>query len=431
MSIDQQVDHLIDTRPGRELLRPVYDDPALEVAKGIYRSGGCTAAYLLLTEAGRVIVNTGMGFEAPHHRRVFDAIRPGPTHYIVTTQGHVDHLGGVDLFKEGDADADGGAGAVYVAQENNQACQADDARIRSLRMRTAGIWFDTLGTDARRIAKENPGVSMHQSEPVPDLTVGEWLSLDCDGLRLELIAAVGETVDSLIVWLPERRTALVSNLFGPLFPHFPNLNTLRGDRYRFVEPYLESVRKVRSLGPEVLVTGRHEPIVGASLIDASLARLAGAVDYVHQRALEGFNAGTDVWTLMRSISLPPKLRVGQGYGTVPWAVRTLWESYVGWFKLASTTELYPDSSRAAIADLVGALGPGAALERAEDALARGDVTVAIQIAEALDGLSPGAAGARSVLARAHAHLLEHGGDVSFWENGWLRDQLERWGSDGP
>ncbi len=239
-----------------------------------------------------------MGFEAPHHKRVFDAVRPGPTHYVVTTQGHVDHLGGVDLFKE--------VGTVYVAQENNQACQADDARIRRLRMRTAGIWFDTLGTDARRIARENPGVSMGQSEPVPDITVGDRLELHVDGLDIELVAAVGETVDSLIVWLPERRTALVSNLFGPLFPHFPNLNTLRGDRYRFVGPYLESVNKVRAMRPEVLVTGRHEPIVGAELIDASLERLSGAVDYVHQRALEGFNAGTDVWTLMREIELPAR-----------------------------------------------------------------------------------------------------------------------------
>jgi alkyl sulfatase BDS1-like metallo-beta-lactamase superfamily hydrolase len=248
---------------------------------------------------------------------------------------------------------------------------------------------------------------------------------------MELVAAVGETVDSLIVWLPERRTALVSNLFGPLFPHFPNLNTLRGDRYRFVEPYIESVHKVRALRPDMLVTGRHEPIVGAELIDASLERLSGAVDHVHQRALEGFNAGTDVWTLMREIELPPHLRVGQGYGTVPWAVRTLWESYVGWFKLRSTTELYADSAHDAISDLVNALGPEAALERAEAALERGDVTVAIQIAEALEGLDPGGASPRSVLSRAHTHLLEHGGDVSFWESGWLRDQLQRWGSDGP
>ena len=418
MGIAEQVDELIDTRPGRELLQPVYDDPAHAVAEGIYRSGGCTAAYLLLTDSGRVIVNTGMGFEAPHHKRVFDAVRPGPTHFVITTQAHVDHVGGVDLFKED--------GTSYVAQQNNQLCQADDARIRALRMRTAGIWFDTLGADARRIARENPGVSMHQSEPVPDVTFDQLLELEADGLRLELHAAVGETIDSAIVWLPEARTALISNLLGPLFPHFPNLHTLRGDRYRFVEPYLQSVRTLRALHPDVLVTGRYDPIVGADLIDACLARLHDAVDYVHRAALEGFNAGIDVWTLMEQIELPPGLRVGQGYGKVSWAVRTLWESYIGWFKLQSTTELYPDSTGRALAELTEAAGTGAVLDRAQAALARQDAPLAIRLAEAVVAAHPDDARAVAVLTAAHRFLLEHGGDISFWEHGWLRDQLVRW-----
>jgi alkyl sulfatase BDS1-like metallo-beta-lactamase superfamily hydrolase len=267
---------------------------------------------------------------------------------------------------------------------------------------------------------------MRQSEPTPDLSFDERLDLDVDGLRIELIAAVGETIDSAIVWLPERRTALVSNLFGPLFPHFPNLNTLRGDRYRFVEPYLESVRKVRELRPDVLVTGRHEPIRGADLIDASLERLHGAVDYVHRRALEGFNAGIDVWTLMREIQLPPELRVGQGYGKVSWAVRTLWESYVGWFKLLSTTELYPDSSGAALAELIAAAGTAASLARAEAALARGDAVVAIRLGEGLAAVIPDEPRVRALMVDAHRYLLDRGGDVSFWERGWLLDQIKRW-----
>lgn len=417
-SISAQVDKLIDTRPGKELLRPAYDDPAHRISDVIYRSGGTSAAYLLLTDSGRVIVNTGMGFEAPHHKRLFDAIRPGPTHYIISTQAHVDHVGGVDLFKE--------PGTVYIAQANNPACQADDARIRAFRARTAEIWFDMLGTDAMRIAKENPGVSMNQSEPAPDLTYEKRLGIEADGLRMELIAAVGETIDSTIVWLPEHRTALISNLLGPLFPHFPNLNTIRGDRYRFVEPYLQSIRTLRELQPETLVTGRYEPIVGAELIDACLDRMYRAVDYVHQATLDGINAGTDVWSLMREIELPAELRVGQGYGKVPWAVRTIWETYVGWFKLQSTTELYPDSSGPALADLVEAAGVDAALSRAEAALDRGDAVVAIRIAEAVDGLAPQSERVRSVMVAAHQQLLDNGGSVSFWENGWLLTQLQRW-----
>ncbi|MFM8303773.1 MAG: alkyl sulfatase dimerization domain-containing protein [Actinomycetota bacterium] len=423
MSIQQEVDRLVDERPGRELLRPRYDDPACPMTDFIFRSGGTTASYSVLTDTGRVIVNTGMGYEAPHHKRVHDAVRQGPTHHIVTTQAHVDHVGGVSLFRE--------PGTTYVAQANNPACQADDARIQRLRMRTAGIWFNMLGTDAMRIARENPGVPMDQDRPTPDVTFVDRLDLVVDGLRMELIASVGETIDSCIVWLPEHRIALISNLLGPLFPHFPNLNTLRGDKYRSAEAYLDTVRRLRSLGPEMLVTGRYEPIVGAELIDASLGRLHDAVDYVHREALAGFNAGTDVWTLMETIELPARLRVGQGYGKVSWAVRTLWESYVGWFRLQSTTEMYPDSSGAALAEPVDALGVEASVDRAEAALARGDAVVAIRLGEAVAAAAADDPRLRALMAAAHRHLLDHGGDVSFWEHGWLRHELARWETGDP
>jgi alkyl sulfatase BDS1-like metallo-beta-lactamase superfamily hydrolase len=419
VNIQEQVDHLIDTRPGRELLRPVYDDPAHPIVDGfLFRSGGNTAAYMILTDNGRIIVNTGMGYEAPHHKRVFDAIRPGPTHHIITTQAHVDHVGGVDLFKE--------PGTTYIAQANNPACQADDKRIQGLRMRTAGIWFDMLGTEAKRIYAENPGVSMAQSEPMPDILFEDRMALNVDGLRIELHAAVGETTDCCIVWLPEHRIALVSNLFGPLFPHFPNVNTIRGDRYRFVEPQSATNRLVRELRPDMLVTGRYEPIVGADLIEASLERLDKAVEHVHTTTLEGINDGVPIWTLMQEITLPPELRVGQGYGKVSWAVRTFWEEYVGWFKLQSTTELYPDPDPAALAELLDVAGVDAALERARAALDRGDAVVAIRLGEAVEAAAPDDPRVAPLMAAAHRHLYDHGGEESFWEEGWLRTQIARW-----
>ena len=139
--------------PRSTTIRPI------RVTDFLYRSGGTTAAYMLVTGAGRVIVNTGMGYEAPHHKRVFDAVCPGPTPYIVTTQAHVDHVGGVGLFRE--------PGTRYVAQANNQACQHDDQRIAALRLRTAAIWFDISGRRAREIAAENPGVPMRQDTTGP------------------------------------------------------------------------------------------------------------------------------------------------------------------------------------------------------------------------------------------------------------------------
>ena len=415
MSLQEQVDHLIDTRPGKELLDHNYDREAVEVSPGIFRSAGSTAAYMIVHSEGRIIVNTGMGYEAPHHKKLFDAVCPGPTTHIITTQAHVDHVGGVALFREDDT--------VYIAQANNPACQADDARIARLRRSTAKIWFDVTGSNALRIAKENPGVPMHQDSPVPDVMFDDRYSFRVGGLDVELVAATGETIDSLIVWLPATRVALISNLLGPLFPHFPNFNTLRGDRYRFVEPYLETTKKLRALRPVRLVTGRHFPIEGDDLIDASVARLHDAVEYVHTKTLEGMNDGVDVWTLMKTVTLPPELRVGQGYGKVMWGVRTIWETYMGWFKLQSTTELHPVTGADVLADFVSVAGPEMAITRAQEHLASGRAIEAIWLAEAVLRAAPEHSSARSVCSAAHEWLLANGGDVSFWESGWLRSQV--------
>jgi alkyl sulfatase BDS1-like metallo-beta-lactamase superfamily hydrolase len=417
-SIAAQVDELIDTRPGKELLTPVYDDPAFRIRDFIFRSGGCTASYLVRTTKSRIVINTGMGWEAPHHKRVFDAITTAPTRYIITTQAHVDHVGGVAHFRE--------PGTVYVAQANNAACQRDDARIPQLRAATAMHWFAHNRALIERLAAENPGVPPTQDTPTPDLTFDRRLALGVDDLDVELISTPGgETIDSCVVWLPEHRICFISNLLGPLFPHFPNFNTLRGDRYRFVEPYLAAVRTLRELRPELLIVGRYLPIEGAAVIDGCLARLHDAVDWVHRETLAGMNAGKDVYSLMRDVQLPPHLRVGQKYGKVSWCVRTIWESYVGWFKLRSTSELYPNEPADALVALVEAAGVDVALTKAQALLDEGSPVPALQLAEAVMRVDPACRPAIEIFVAAHRRLLRYGGDTNFWESGWLREEIAR------
>jgi glyoxylase-like metal-dependent hydrolase (beta-lactamase superfamily II) len=419
MSIQEEVDRLIDERPGRELLNPDYDEKALPLSPVIYRSAGTTATYMLTTSEGRVIVNTGMGWEAPHHKALFDAVYPGPTPFIITTQGHVDHVGGVSLFREPDT--------RYVAQANNPACQADDARLPQFRGRTALRWFPQLPGNIRRFTEQYPGAAQGQDVPSPDLTFEERMGLRVGDLEIELIAMPGgETIDSLAVWLPQHRTAILSNLFGPLFPHFPNFNTLRGDKYRFPLPYLENAQRVRALRAEVLITGRGMPIVGAELIDACLARLHDAVDHVHRETLAGMNAHKDIYTIMREMALPPHLRVGQGYGKIQWAARTIFEEYTGWFQRRSSAELYASDPREADAELALLAGAAPVLERARARLEQGDAPTAIRLAEAALLVEEGNREAARLMADAHQYLLDHGGDESFWEQGWLVTEEARW-----
>jgi alkyl sulfatase BDS1-like metallo-beta-lactamase superfamily hydrolase len=415
--IEKEVDRLIDERPGRELLHPAYDDAAAPVHDRVWRSAGTTASYLVDCGRERVIVNCGMGFEAPHHAHLFSKVHPGPTRYIITTQGHVDHVGGVSQFRE--------PGTLYVAHANNPRCQADDRRIAVFRAGTALTWFPELPTKIADLQKRYPDARPVQDVPTPDLTFDTRMRIRAGDLDLELIHCPGgETIDSLAVWIPEQRVALVSNLFGPLFPHFPNFNTLRGDRYRFPVPYMENVDRVRALGAEVLVTGRYLPIVGAALIDACLARMRGAVEHVHEQTLAMINAHESPYEIMRSVSLPPHLRVGQGYGKVAWGARTIFEAYTGWFQRRSTADLYAADPGDATAALAGLLDPDEVVALARDRLADGDAATAIRLAEAVLARHEHR-GAMELMLAAHESLLQ-AGDESFWESGWLRHEIARW-----
>lgn len=415
------VRQLVDRRPDFFANRSAHLERAIPIGDFVWQSTGLSNAYAVGTSAGRVIINTGMGFEAPVHKRLLDAACPGPTRYILLTQGHVDHVGGVASFRE--------PGTKLIAQRNLPHCQRDDQRIKQVRESQAGIWFAEALAAASRPAAAAAGpqaMAALQDVPVADQSFDDSFAFELGGLRFELYSTPGgETIDSCVVWLPEHRTLFTGNLFGPLFPHFPNLNTLRGDRYRFVEPYLESLRRVRALEPELLITGHFAPVEGRTLIRACLDRLEQAVDYVHRRTLEGMNGGKDVFTLMREVQLPPELYVGQGYGKVSWAVRTIWEQYMGWFRAQATSELYPTQPRELYSDLVALAGPEAVVTLGRAKLEGGDPEAAMILAEAALDHSPRGPGALRLARDANRVLLQRAGGRNFWETGWLRTQIRR------
>lgn len=399
-------------------MAPAAAAGAEQVAPGIWCSPGLTNSYLLTTTAGRVVVNTGMGFEAPVHRANFDAVDDSPVRYIVITQGHYDHVGGIDTLAD--------PGTEVIAQANWRDWRDDNERLLGHRVnRSAFAFADRLATGIAAVQRRFGAKLPPQSAPRADIEVSDHLGLEVGERRLELIATPGgETTDSLVVWLPEERVCLCSNTFGPVFGHIPNLVTMRGDRYRDALTVIGTVEKVRSLQPQTLITGHFDPIVGTGLIDAELARLGEAIRYLHDETVAGMNAGKDVRTLMADITLPPHLEVGEGYGKVSWDVRAIWENYSGWFHHRSTTELYAVGPESVSGDLVELAGADAIAARAAVHLDGGRPLQAVHLGEIVLAAEPGHRGARAVLKAAHEALLSE--SVNFWESAWLTTQIERY-----
>jgi len=261
-------------------------------------------------------------------------------------------------------------------------------------------------------------VAAQANSITPDITFRDTMDLDVGGVKLQLIHTPGETPDHLTVWVPSLKAAMIGDNF---YESFPNMYTLRGTRPRWPLDYIDSLNKVLSLEPEIVVPSHGPAIVGKDNVKAQLTKMRDAIVYVHDAVLAGMNAGKDVHTLMEEIKLPPELDVGEGYGKISWSVRGIYEGYAGWFT-GDPAEMFPEGRNSVSPELVKlAGGPKAIADEAMKLVGQGKLVEALHMTSI--GIE-GAPGDRDVLqARVAAFEALIKASTNRNEFGWLQQGL--------
>ena len=389
-----------------------------EVAENIHYATGVGNTIMITTSEGVVLFDTGLVIQSANQLQILkDTVSDAVVRYIILSHSHADHIGGARFWMDEDTD--------IIAHQNFEEEQRYLSELQPYqydRNRTLFPWMPAW--------EDRPDIAlMRYGGIVPTITVDDWetYAFTLGGIEFQVIGAPGaEGADNAVLWLPQQKVLISGDFFGPQFPQFPNIFTMRGEKVRKPVEYIKSLDRLIALNPDVILPSHLDPTIGAEKIRKGMQRIRDAVQYVHDETIAGMNAGKTVNQLMKEIKLPPNLELVQNHGRVDWAVKSIWEYYMGWFRFESTTELYPIPAQDVYADLAQIAGNENLIALANNYLIQGEPVKTLHITEIALAGDPQNASALALRDQALVELLERAenGLRNDYEIYWLKSQLD-------
>ncbi len=383
------------------------------LAPDVYQASGIANTHMIVTSEGNVLFDTGIAIQAAQHVRLLKEVSDAPIKYIILSHSHADHIGGAQFWREDDT--------VLVAHREFAEEQRYLIELTPFQWRRNRILFPWMPEEPatnKLLAYKKVETSVDVDEADYRFILGRTV--------FEVLSTPGaEGADNISLWLPQKKILFSGDTLGPLFPQFPNVFTMRGEKVRAPIEYINSLNKLIALDIEMLVPSHHSAITGKENIRAGLTLIRDATQYVHDETIKGMNEGKTVYALMAEIKLPPELALTQEHGKVSWAVRSIWDYYATWFHFESTTELYPVPVRDVYAELAQMAGPEALVAKALQHWQNHELMKTLHILEVVLAAEPNNKAALNIRLDTLNALLEEAkaGDDNNYEKDYLRRRI--------
>jgi alkyl sulfatase BDS1-like metallo-beta-lactamase superfamily hydrolase len=340
----------------------------IERAAGVSGPSG-----MVITDEGLVVVDTGMPQEGRDRVRRIREHTQAPFHTIIYSHGHGDHTGGAFALIEDNEKR--GYPRPRIIGHKNVAKRFDKYRALAGRRRYINsLQFpepETLpGPPAR--SEERP----RYGNIYPDTTFETTMEFKLGGITFQIFHAPAETDDTLWVWVPERKLAMIGDL---LVRGCPNTgNPLKEQRYTL--EWAQALESIIDKKPDYVI-GDPGALRGTDAIRIC-RQTADFLYYIQNEVVRLLNEGKWIEEILDSIKIPAEFTdnpwLTGSYGHPVFVIHDVYRRYTGWYD-GNPSELFPLKSSDVAAEIIALTKPEAIMDRVKELEHTGDLQLALHL----------------------------------------------------
>ncbi len=375
----------------------------IQIAPNVYTASGFDAANItmIIGNDGIILIDAGKVPESSAEvYKEFRKITDKPITGIIYTHGHGDHTMGTPAFLVDNTPQ------IWAAEsfgrENEFPSAAGFVNPRGHRQNGMTLRPEVrinngvapLVYPGGKFVEGKMDAAYAQYKPFNKSAITNFVSepkqtIKISGITLELVRTYGETNDHLLIWYPEHKIIFPGDQY---YKSFPNLYAIRGTEYRDVSKWIEALDTVLEYPAEAMAQGHTRPIVGRDAVRDAVTVMRDAIKYTFDKTIEGMNKGMTPDQLVEYAKLPEPLashpNLMQYYGRQEWAIRNIFNGYLGWFD-GNATSLRPLPPKIEAEKFATALGGESKLYKlAKQALRDADYQWCAELTDRLLALQP-------------------------------------------
>lgn len=330
---------------------------------------------VVLTSEGLVVVDTGMPQGGADRVRRIRERTQAPFHTIIYSHGHGDHVGGVHAFLE-DAEKRGHSKPRIIGHEL-VVKRFDKYQMLTGRRRYIGsLQFPSPEMQrAQRVLRQGTRPPPYV---YPDTTFPDYMEFKLGDFTFELRHAPAETDDTIWVWVPERKLAMIGDL---LIGGCPNTgNPLKEQRYTL--EWADALEKIADKNPEFIIAGMG--VLRGKLARERCLKTARFLRCIHDEVVRLLNEAYWIEEILEKIKMPEEMVndpwLAGVYGHPTFIIHDVYRRYTGWYD-GNPSELFPSRSSDIAAEVVKLGSTEHLIERARELQKEGDIQLALHVVD--------------------------------------------------